>query len=174
MGFWFYTVSDAFSNTLLKIIYEDNFMITISTQTNLFAYCFTGLEYQDIEAYLTDATALGNFLSGTDKANINYITSTQILSKQWFYIRCGYSYDNMKLYIDVNHSGFSSANLQSTTMQYPAYFKGGHVYPPPRKIMSSNPKLKITRLNGFANTVFIRNFVLFADYIHPNIYPHYK
>ena len=176
MAFWIFTNSDAFSTNLLKIVYENNFMITISTQTNLFAYCFTGLDYQDIDTYMSDGTALANFVdaSNTDKSDINYIKSTQITSKKWHFIRCAYSYDNLKLYIDVNFGGFAATNLQTATLKNPAYFKGSFVYPPPRRMTPSNPKLKITRLNTLANTVFIRNFVLFADYLHPNIYIHYK
>lgn len=178
MGFWFYTTSDAFGTNLFKIVYEDHFLITISTQTNLFAYCFTGLEYQDIDAYLTSGTALGNFddAANTDKADINYLKSSQISAQKWQYIRCGYSYANMKLYLDVNTQGFAATNLQTLTMNNPAYFKDGLVYPPPRKVIpTTNPKLRITRLDGLSSSasVFIRNFALFADYIHPNIYIHY-
>lgn len=176
MGFWLFTTTEAFSTNLLKVVYENNFMITISTQTNLYAYCFTGLEYQDIDTYLTDGTALGNFdnAANTDKSDINYLKSSQITSQKWQFIRCGYSYDNMKLYVDVNTGGFASTNLQSATLKNPAYFKSGFVYPPPRRMMPSNPKLKIKALNSISSqSIFIRNLVLFADYIHPNIYFHY-
>ena len=175
MGFWMFTTSDAFSSNLLKIVYEDNFMITVSNQTNLFAYCFTGLEFQDIDAHLTSATVLGNFIdpANTDNVDINFLKSSQISSKKWQFVRCGYSYDNMKLYVDVNSGGFTNT-IQTATLKYPAYFKGGLVYPPPRKLMPTRPKLKITRMNGLSTeSVFVRNFVLFADYIDPNIYFHY-
>ncbi len=174
MGFWMFSTTGAFAANLLKIVYEDNFMFTISTQTNLFGYCFTGLEYQDIDSYLASATSLANFEAGTDKNDINWLKSSQLEVQKWQYIRCGYSYDNLKMYVDVNKAGFGASNLKTATLKYAAYFKGGLVFPPPRKIMATNPKLRITKLNALSTeSVFIRNFVLFADYIHPDIFFHY-
>jgi len=175
MGFWIFSTTKDLKTNLLKIVYEDNFMITISTDTDLYGYCFTGLEYQNIESSLTNPTTLSSFLTGAGASTFNYLKTAKITEQKWNYVRCGYSYKNMKIYNDVNLNGFLNTNLKSATLKSAPYFKDANIFVPPRKFIITNPKLKISKLSGLtsADSVFIRNLVLFSDYIHPNIYIHY-
>lgn len=173
MGFWFYSNTDNLSTNLFKIVYEDHFMMTISTDTELYGYCFTGLEHAKIDASLTSKEKLSIFLLGEDRLNINYLKTSKIIKQKWNYVKCAYSNTNMKMYVDVNYETFSNMNLETRNMNGAPYFAGSSVYPPPRKTVQ-NPRLTITRLTGLIGvSVFIRNFVLFADYIPSSIYFQY-
>jgi hypothetical protein len=174
MGFWIFSTTKDLSTNLFKVVYEDNFMMTISTDTDLYGYCFTGLEYIDLDTYLASKTELNTLLAGTDKDTINYLKTDKIVEQKWNYVRCGYSYANKKIYNDVNYVDFASGRLKTADLKDAPYFKGANVFPPPRKMRVSQPKLKVTRLTGLTGvTVFIRNLVLFADYIPPQVHFQY-
>lgn len=177
MGFWFFSSDKDLGTNVFRIIYEDHFMVTVSTDTDLYTHCFIGLEYYDIEGN-TDTAAKLLTLTQTvlDTDNINFKKyTTKIDEKKWRFIRCGYSYSAMKYYLDVNYEGYPSINLTEETLKLPTYFNGDTMKLPPRKFLTSDPKLTINTLSGLdaSKYVFVRNLVLFADYIHPNIYFHY-
>jgi len=177
MGFWFFSSDVDLGTNVFRVMYEDNFMITVITDTDLFAYCFIGLEFQDILGKTDNPTNLKALTSGTnDASNLNWKKfTTKIDVQKWRYIRCGYSYSSMKSYIDVNYEGFPGSNLTEDTLKMPTYLNGDTMKLPPRKVYT-NPKLTISKLSGLTATkyVFVRNVALFADYIHPNIYFHYQ
>lgn len=178
MGFWFFASDKDFEGKVFRVMYEDNFMITVITDTDLYAYCFIGLEFHDILGKTDTSTNLKALTTGTnDSTTLNFKKyATKVDEQKWRYIRCGYSYSSMKFYIEVNYEGFPLTNLNEDTLKLPTYLNGDTMKLPPRKFYSSNPKLTISTLTGLVATkyVFIRNISLFADYIHPNIYFHYQ
>lgn len=177
MGFWFFSSSKDLSTNVFRVMYEDNFMITVITDTDLYAYCFIGLEFHDILGKTDTPTNLKALAAGTnDSTALNFKKfGTKVDEQKWRYIRCGYSYSAMKFYIDVNYDGLSAAPLPEETLKKPTYFNGDTMKIPPRKFYSSNPKLTISNLTGLTGKyVFVRNIALFADYIHPNINFHYQ
>ncbi len=177
MGFWIFASNRDIGTNVLRVIYEDHFMIAIGQDTNLYGYCFIGLEYYDIPSKTNTITEINSFIAGIDASNINYKKSTNSIDeKKWRYIRCGYSYSAMKYYLDVNYEGFPSMNQTEEALKLTTYLSGDTMKLPPRKFLTSNPKLKISSPSGLTATkyIFIRNLALFSDYIHPNIHLHYK
>lgn len=175
MGFWFFSSDNDLSTAVLRIIYEDHFMIAVNTDTSLFSYCFIGLEYYDIVGKTDTSPNLNNFAASADDiAGLNFKKSQSIGEKKWRYIRCGYSYSAMKFYLDVNYEGFPASPLSEETLKLPTYLSPDSMKLPPRKFFPTNPKLIISPLNGLNDKyVFIRNLALFSDYIHPSIFIHY-
>lgn len=177
MGFWIFASDKDIGVNVLRVIYEDHLMIAIGQDTNLYGYCFIGLEYYDIVGQIDTITKINGFINDIDANNINYKKYTNSIDeKKWRYIRCGYSYSAMKYYLDVNYEGFPATNQTEETLKLPTYLSGDSIKLPPRKFHTSNPKLIISSPSGLAATkyIFIRNFALFSDYIHPNIHLHYK
>ena len=119
MGFWFYSSDVDLETKVFRVMYEDNFMITVITDTNLFAYCFIGLEFYDILGKTNTKANLLALIGGTnDATTLNFKKfGTKVDEKKWRYIRCGYSYASMKFYIDVNYEGFPAANLTEETLK---------------------------------------------------------
>lgn len=178
LGFWFFSSDKDFSTKVFRIMYEDNLMITVTTDTDtfLYAHCFIGLEYYDIVGKTDTSANLATLTAAADEiAGLNFKKSAKVDEMKWRYIRCGYSYSSMKFYVDVNYEGFPASNLTEETLKLPTYLKTDTMKLPPRKFYASNPKLTISTLTGLSNKyVFVRNISLFADYIHPNIYFHYQ
>jgi len=182
MGFWFFSSDPTLGTAVFRVMYEDNFMITVITDvadSKLYAHCFIGLELYDILGKTDTAANLLALVAGTNESStINFKKSaTSINEKKWKYIRCGYSYSRMKLYLDTNGEGFPGSSLTETTLKMPPYFATDTITLPPRKFYSSNPNLVISSMTGLPTTtqyIFVRNIALFSDYIHPNIYFHYQ
>jgi len=180
MGFWFFSNAPStggLGTSIFKVRYTDNMMITVSNDSNdLFSHCFIGLEYYDIDSKTNNAANLKAFYTGTDDSgSINMAKSAALLSKsKWQHIRCAYSYDNMKYYLEVNKDGYPGSALAPVNLKMPSYFKNKQLNMPLRKQVITNPQLFISGLSSITDqSVFIRNLVFFADYIHPEIYFHY-
>jgi len=178
MGFWFFSSDKSLEDKVFKIVYEDHFMITVSTDTYLHTHCFIGLEYYNIEEKVDTASnlkILTESILKNNQLNIKKIDE-EIEENKWRFIRCGYSYSAMKYYLEVNHGGIPNNSLMEENLNLPTYLGTDNMILPPRKFLSSNPKLKISSLNGLNADKFfsVRNIVLFADYIHPKIYFQYK
>lgn len=180
LGFWFFSSESNIGNNAFRVIYEDNIMITIitdPTSSNLDAYCFIGLEFYDIVKFTDTAVNLKSLINSADEQqNLNF-SKSQIIQTKWRYIRCAYSYSRKKYYLDVNGEGFPDSKLTEKTLNMPVYFTNEYLKLPPRKFYNSNPKLTISSITGLPSTtqyIFVRNIAFFADYIHPNIYFHYK
>lgn len=182
MGFWFLSSSKDLEQQVIRLTYEDNMMVTLSTNSgNINAHCFLGLEYHDILGKTTSSTtasnAVNNFYASSDAGNINMLkTANPIQEKKWHHIRCAYSYDNMKFYLEANKEGYPSTPTTPSTLNMPHYYRSKALKMPIMKIYSSAPKLTITRpafLSSSVKSVFIRNFVWFADYIPPSVYFQY-
>lgn len=177
LGFWFFSNNKDLGTNVLRVTYEDNFMIAITTDTDLFGHCFIGLESFDILGKTDTAANLKTLISSSDDSNnLNFKkTSAKIDEGKWRYIRCAYSYSLMKYYLEVNGAGFPAAKATTNILKMPPYFANTVLKLPPRRFYPTAPKLTISRLTGLSadKYVFIRNIALFADYIHPNIYLHY-
>lgn len=172
MGFWFFSSKADLTTNVIKLTYENNMMITISTDTTLFSHCFIGLEFYDFASVTDTAANLKAYYAAGDSTNMNMAKSPAIDDKKWRYIRCAYSYDNKKYYIDVNKEGFTTA-VTPTDMIIPQYYKTNSLTYPFR-YNQNNPKLIISGANGISGaSIFVRNLVFFADYIHPAINIHY-
>lgn len=176
LGFWFFSTDKDLGTNVFRVMYEENMMITVTTDsTDLQTHCFIGLEYYDIVSKTDTAANLKAFFEGADASNLNMKKGAAALDgKKWQHIRCAYSYDNMKYYLEVNKEGYPASVLTPSALQMPNYFRTKALNAPFRKIYTSNPKLTISNLSTLTGkTVFVRNLALFADYINPAIYFHY-
>lgn len=176
MGFWFLSTDKDLGTNVFKVKYTDNMMITVTTDSNaLQSHCFIGLEFYDIEGKTDTAANLKAFYESIDASNVNMAKSGAALAeKKWQHIRCSYSYDNMKFYLEINKEGFPTSDITPGTLNMPHYFRTKALSLPLRKISTSNPKLTISHMNTLTDrSVFIRNLVFMADYIDPTIHFHY-
>lgn len=175
MGFWFLASHKDLGTNVVRVMYQENMMITITYDaSDMFAHCFVGLEYYDILGKTDTAANLKAFYEGDDATNVNMKKSAAAVSeKKWQHIRCSYSYDNMKMYLEVNKEGFPAAAATPDALNMPHYFRTKALKMPLRKVLTTNPKLTISKVTLTDKSVFIRNVVFFADYINPSIYFHY-
>ena len=71
MGFWFLATDKDLSTNVFRVMYEENMMITVTTDTDLYGHCFIGLEYYDIVGKTNTAANTKSFYEGLDVGNVN-------------------------------------------------------------------------------------------------------
>jgi len=172
IGFWFLSNTSAIN--FLKIVYESHLMIVLQNSDStkqVTPICYVGIQYQDPDTFLVDKDTHESFKTSTFYGSFPKLELQETTVSRWNYIRCQYS--NSEISSDTNvGGGFKTSSIKRAKDIKPAfYYDGGYVNPPPRKFFTTDPKLKIFNVAGTNNkdNFFIRNIVLFADYIPPEI-----
>jgi hypothetical protein len=91
LGFWLYSSHKDLSTSVLRIYYEDHFMITVNTKPNLFAHCFIGLDYYNIVGNTSTSAAVNDVSNGGNNVGALNFKKIHIDERKWRYLRCGYS-----------------------------------------------------------------------------------
>jgi hypothetical protein len=163
MEFWFFIESADNFTQGMNLIYEDH--MTISTlvhnvnDTDIDVYCFPQA-YRDHLDDTFGETIKERFDNAQNKAGYTYVNGIS----QWNYVRCAYSFDLLKYYI----------NDEEPKNIYPEIFFNSYKNDKPFKMFMKNlVKLKINLSKDNFARVIIQTINIYRDYIPQTIKTQY-
>ena len=163
MEFWFYVESADDFREGMNIIYEDH--MTISTHahniidTDLDIYCFPQ-GYRDQLDDVFGEEQKQKYKNAQNKASYTYINAFS----KWNYVRCAYSFDLLKYYI----------NDEEPKDINPEIFFNSYQNDKPFKMFTNNlVKLKMNLSKNNYVRVFFQTINIYRDYIPQNIQTKY-
>ena len=163
MEFWFYVESADDFREGLNLIYEDH--MTISSQvhniddTDLDVYCFPQA-YRDHLDDVFGEKLYQRYKETQNKAGYTYVNGLS----QWNYVRCAYSFDLLKYYIN---------DETPKSIEPEIYFESYENDKPFKMFMKNLVKLKINlSKDNFARTI-IQTINIYRDYIPQSIQTKY-
>ena len=161
--FWFYVESADNFTQGMNLIYEDHMTISALaheiTDTNLDVYCFPQ-GYRDLLENNFGENMKKRYDEAENKAKYTYIDGFS----KWNYVRCSYSYDLLKYYI----------NDEDLIDIKPEIFFNGYENDKPFKMFMNNlSKLKINISKDNYVRIIIQTINIYRDYIPKNIQTKY-
>ena len=162
MDFWFFIENPDDFTKGLNVIYQDH--ITISTyaknknENDLIVYCFPQ-SYRNNLLNIFGDNILQRFNVAQNKVSYTYVNGYS----KWNYVRCGYSFDLQKYYINDNPEldvqgeiFFSNPELKKNEKSF-------------KMFMNNFSKLIINVSKQNFVRIFFQTINIFRDYIPPNI-----
>ena len=161
--FWFYVESADDFTKGINLIYEDH--MTISAQSHnindndLFVYCFP----QAFRDHLDDVFG-EDMKKRFDEAQNKYGYIYENGFSKWNYVRCSYSYDLLKYYINDETPKIISSEI---------FFPGYQNDKPFKMFMNNFAKFKINSSRNNFVRIFIQTINIYRDYIPQTIVTKY-
>ena len=163
MEFWFYVESADDFTPGMNIIYDEHMTISALTHyindTDLYVYCFPQ-GYRDKLYNVFGEDIDTRFKEAQNKAGYVYANGTST----WNYVRCAYSFDLLKYYINDETPQSIDPEIFFNSYQTDKAFK---------MFMNNLVKLKINLSKDIFTRVFIQSINIYRDYIPQNIKTQY-
>jgi hypothetical protein len=166
VGFWSFKETTVDEDKLIEINIGPHLLIGIANTKQGALYCIPNIrDFSYLSTASTGVTSnLDTAITNAPKAATAKATFGADMIKKWIYYRCAYSYENKELYSYVRYTG---APIVTTSTTKPEVFFNMDIIGRFDTLYRDNDTYTITfkYANTLGASVFIKNFMVFSDYI---------